>query len=73
MEQLLNMLRERFPHIDFENEKALMTDGILDSLAVVSIIAELEDLFDVSVSMEYIQPSWFESVETMWAMVEELQ
>ena len=73
MEQLKNMLQEKFPHIDFDTENHLMSDGILDSLAVVGIIAEIEDMYDVSVTMEYIQPAYFESVETMWEMVEELQ
>ena len=73
MDQLMDMLKENFPNIDFENEKKLMSDGILDSLAVVTIIAEIEDIFDISVTMEYIQPNWFESVETMWQMIEELQ
>lgn len=73
MEQLKEMLKTNFPNIDFENEKALMSDGILDSMSVVSIIAELENLFDISVTMEYIQPEYFESVEAMWEMVEELQ
>jgi len=73
MDQLKAMLKENFPAIDFDNEKQLMTDGILDSLSVVTIIAEIEDMFDVSVTMEYIQPAYFESVETMWSMIEELQ
>ena len=73
MEQLKEMLKTNFPNIDFETEKALMSDGILDSMSVVSIIAELENLFDISVTMEYIQPEYFESVEAMWEMVEELQ
>lgn len=73
MEQLKEMLQANFPNIDFDAEKNLMTNGILDSMAVVTIIAELENLFDISVTMEYIQPAYFESVETMWEMVEELQ
>ena len=73
MERILEMLKREFPLIDFDQEKHLMTDGILDSLAVVSIIANLEEMFDISVTMEYIQPENFESVEAMWAMVEELQ
>ncbi|MBE6887557.1 MAG: acyl carrier protein [Ruminococcaceae bacterium] len=73
MEQLLAMLKESYPLIDFENQKQLMTDGILDSIAVVAIIAAIEDMFDISVTMEYIQPDYFESVETMWEMIEELQ
>ena len=73
MDQLLAMLKENYPLIDFENQKQLMTDGILDSIAVVAIIAAIEDMFDISVTMEYIQPDYFESVETMWEMIEELQ
>ncbi len=72
MEQLMEMLKTRFPAIDFENEKTLTSSGILDSLAVVAIIAEIEAMFDVAVTMEYIHPRHFESVEAMWAMVEEL-
>lgn len=73
MEQILEMLKRSHPLIDFENEKQLMTRGLLDSLAVVGIIAELEEMFDISVTMEYIQPDNFESVEAMWNMVQELQ
>ena len=73
MEQIQGILEHLYPDIDFGTEKHLMTDGILDSMAVVSIIAEIEDAFDISVPMEYIQPAWFESVRTIAQMAEELQ
>jgi len=72
MDQLKEMLKSKFPNIDFDNETALTSSGTLDSLAIVTIIAELESMYDISVTMEYIQPMYFESVETMWEMVEEL-
>ena len=72
MEELLAMLKEKFPGIDFENEDRLYEKGLLDSVSVVEIISELEDMFDISVSMEYIQPQYFESVSAMWDMVQEL-
>ncbi|MBE6686783.1 MAG: acyl carrier protein [Ruminococcaceae bacterium] len=72
MEQLKEMLEEKYPDIDFDNETKLVSDGILDSIEVVSIISEIEDMFDISVTMEYIQPAYFESVEAMWNMIEEL-
>ena len=72
MEKLIAMLEENYPHIDFENQKQLMTDGLLDSMAVVAIIANIEEMFDIAVTMEYIQPDYFESVEAMWEMIEEL-
>ena len=73
MNELKEMLEGKYPNIDFENEKQLMSDGIMDSIMVVEIISEIEDLFDVEVTMEYIQPKYFESVEDMWEMIEELQ
>lgn len=73
MEELKKMLEEKYPAIDFDSEKSLVTDGILDSIEVVTIISEIEDMFDISVTMEYIAPQYFESVEAMWGMIEELQ
>lgn len=72
MEQLKAMLEKKYPSIDFGAEKHLVSDGVLDSLEVVSIISEIEDEFDISVTMEYIQPIYFESLEAMWSMIEEL-
>ena len=72
MEELKNLLKEKYPNIDFDAEKKLVSGGVLDSLEVVTIISEIEELFDISITMEYIQPAYFESVETMWEMIEEL-
>ena len=72
MEELRNLLKEKYPNIDFNSEMNLVSDGILDSIEVVSIIAEIEELFDIEISMEYIQPMYFESIESMWGMVEEI-
>ena len=72
MEELKKILSGKYPSINFETEKKLVSDGILDSLDVVAIISEIEDAFDISITMEYIQPAYFESVETMWEMIEEL-
>ncbi|MBE6817267.1 MAG: acyl carrier protein [Ruminococcaceae bacterium] len=72
MDELLAMLKENFPGIDFENEDKLYEKGLLDSVSVVEIISEIEDMYDISVSMEYIQPQYFESVSAMWDMIQEL-
>lgn len=49
MEKLLELLQGIRPDVDFENEIALVDDGILDSMDIVSIISELDDEFDVQV------------------------
>jgi acyl carrier protein len=73
MNELKLALQEAFPSVDFDAEKTLVDSGIVDSLSMVMIISIIEEKFDVSVTMEYIQPEYFQSVETMWEMIEELQ
>lgn len=73
MNELITLLKGNFPNIDFENEKALVDNGVVDSLSMVKIISLIEENFNISVTMEYLQPEYFQSVETMWEMIEELQ
>lgn len=73
MEKLLEILKGIRPDIDFENEDALIDDGVLDSFDVVSIISELDDEFGVQVKINELDPENFNSVESIWEMVQKLQ
>lgn len=73
MEKLLKILKGIRPDVDFENEKALIEDGILDSFDVVSIISELDDEFGVQIKITELDPENFNSVESIWALVQKLQ
>jgi acyl carrier protein len=73
MEKLLKILNGIRPDVDFENEKKLMDDGILDSFDVVSIISELDDEFDVRVRVTELSPENFNSVETIYKMIKRIQ
>lgn len=72
MDKLKQALKEAFPNIDFEHEQHLVDDGLLDSMSIVNIVSIIEDMFDVTVTMEYIQPMYFQSVQSMWEMIQEL-
>ena len=73
MEKLQVILNERFPEIDFNKEKTLVDSGLLDSVDVVNIIADIEEKFGIEVSMEYIDSENFNSVENIWKMLEEIK
>ena len=73
MEQLLAILKKIRPDVDFENETALIDDGILDSFDVVSIISELDDAFGVQVRITELDPENFNSAESIWNLVQELK
>lgn len=69
----MHILQEIRPDVDFENEKALIDDGILDSFDVVSIISELDDAFDVQIRITELDPENFNSVESIWNLVNDLK
>lgn len=73
MEKLLAILKGIRPDVDFENEDALIDDGILDSFDVVSIISELDDEFGVQVKINELDPENFNSVASIWEMIQKLQ
>lgn len=72
MEELLRVLESINPNIDYENTKNLMSGKVIDSIDMTTILAELEDTFDIEIDMEYITPQYFDSVEAMWEMIQEL-
>jgi acyl carrier protein len=73
IEQLMEILEELRPDVDFEKEKQLITDGILDSFDIVSLVGELNDAFDIEIQVGNLVPDNFNSTEGMIALIEKLQ
>ena len=72
METLLEILTDLHPDIDFTSEEALIDDGILDSLDIVTLITEINDKFDVSIPAEEIIPENFNSAAALMALIEKI-
>ena len=72
-EQLLSVLKEIRPDVDFESETALFTDGILDSFDIVTIVAELNSEFDIMIGVDDLEPENMDSIEGMINLIKELQ
>ena len=73
MEELLAILQELHPDVDFETCTTLIDDKILDSFDIISIISEVNDVFDVTISAEYIIPDNFNSAKALYALIEKLE
>ena len=73
MKKLLEILENIKPGVDYENTKTLIDDHYLDSLSILSLIAEIEDEFDVVVPTIEIIPENFNSVEAMMNLITKLQ
>ena len=73
MERLLKILRDLRPNVDFETEEHLIDNMILDSLAIVSLISEINEEFDVTITAVDIIPANFNSAKALYALIERLE
>lgn len=73
MEKLMNILTELKPDVDFETEKGLIDNAILDSFDIVQLIGQLQYTFDIEISPAEILPENFNSAEALWSMIQKLQ
>ena len=72
-ENFISILSEIKEDVDFENETALIDNGILDSFDILQIISVLNEEYDISIPASEIVPDNFNSAKSLWAMVERLQ
>lgn len=72
MEELLEILNDLHPEVDFEAEEHLIDDEILDSFDLVSLIAEINEVFDVVITARDIVPANFNSAKALYALIQEL-
>lgn len=73
MEELLEILENIKPGVDYENCETLIDDHYLDSLSILSLIADIEDEFDVVVPTVEIVPTNFNSVKSMLSLIKKLK
>ncbi len=69
MDELLEILEDIQPDADYETCTTLIDDRILDSFAILSIISELQDTFDIKITPAEIIPENFNSAQALWNMV----
>lgn len=73
MDAVLDILEELKPGVDYRTRTDLVDSRELDSLTIISLVAELEDTFDIAVPAVEIVPENFNSLEGIWALVRRLR
>jgi D-alanine--poly(phosphoribitol) ligase subunit 2 len=73
MDDIIAMLEDICPTVDIEHSDSLVDDGVLDSFAIVSLVGDLNDKFDIEITPADIVPENFNSVQAIWNMVQRLQ
>lgn len=72
MGDLLEILNDLHPEVDFEVEEHLMDDGILDSLDIVNLISGISEVFDVNITAKDIVPENFNSAKALYSLIQDL-
>lgn len=72
MEKLVEILEGLQPDVDFNTTENLVDGRYLDSLTILSLIAEIEEEFDVEIPTVEIIPSNFNSAKKIWELIERL-
>ena len=69
-QKLLDILRDIDDEIDYENETALVDDGLIDSLDLTQILAAVSETFGIRIPAGRIEPENFNSVSAMLLLID---
>ena len=72
MEELLEILNDMHPEVEFETAEDLIDGKILDSIDIISLVAEISDVFGVDIPAEEIVTKNFNSARALWDMIQRL-
>ena len=73
MDELLEILNELNPDVDYATEKNLIDGKVFDSLTILSLITEICDIFDISIGPKWMRNENFNSAEAMWNMIQSIR
>ena len=71
--ELLKILQEMHPEVDYSTHSTLVDDKVLDSFDIITLVAEVNDRMDVAIPAEELVPENFNSYATLLALVERLE
>lgn len=69
MNELIEILENLHPEVDFDSCETLIEDKILDSFDIITIISEINETFDVVIPAEEIVPDNFNSAKALYELV----
>lgn len=72
MEEIIRIMNEVKPGLDYANDTDLVGHGLLDSITMMTMVLQLDDAYDIDISPADITPQNFRTVQTIYDLVQEL-
>ena len=73
MDDIIKILEQIKPGVDFKTEENLIEEEILDSFDIVTLVAKLNDEFDIEISPADLIPENFNSAGKIYELVTKLE
>ncbi len=73
MDELLDILNDINPDVDYETEDQLIDGKVYDSFSIITLISAISDTFDIELGPEHLIPENFNSAAAMWDMIQRIQ
>lgn len=73
MDDLLRIMSEIRPDVNFSVATRLIDDDILDSFDIISIVSEINDTFGIEITVNDLVPENFNSAESLYALIQKKQ
>lgn len=73
MDRIYEILEEIVPGTNFEGVNDLVDSKVLTSINIVRLVAMLNDEFDIEITPLHLLPENFNSVESIYKLVQELE
>ena len=67
---ILEILKDTRPEFEFEENVNFIDAGYLDSFDLITIVSDIESVFDTKINGAFIVPESFQSVDTIMNLVQ---
>ena len=73
MDELLEILQDINPDVDYDTEDQLIDGKVFDSFSIINLISEICDTFDIEISPKWMKNENFNSAAAMWHMIQTIR
>ncbi len=70
MEELMKILNDARPDLDFSKEDKLIDDNVLDSFDIITIVGDINSTFDININVGDLVPENFNSADAIWNVIQ---
>lgn len=68
-EKIKEIIMELQPYVEFDNTTNLLQEEVLDSVSILVLVQEMEDLFEITIDPEEITENNFKTLDDIVEMI----